>query len=154
MQQHLLYYVVPEESKERKKMIITQANLHDSLPMLMADDTVFERLKNDYPAILADLVTFKSNPNCTCRGKVMKFFSDQLQTTPGVLDKYVSNPADFEKTLSLILQKRMENNFSGKMLTVPKGEQAWKDFVSSLNGKTFRSFSVYEREDSVAVYFI
>jgi len=135
-------------------MIITQANLHDALPMLMADNSTFEKLKNDHPAILADLVTFKSNPNCTCRGKVMKFFTDLLTTTTGALDKYISNTVDFEKSLSLIVQKRMENNFSGRMITVPKGEQAWKDFVNSLNGKTFRNFSVYEREDSVAVYFI
>lgn len=135
-------------------MIITQANINDALPMLIADNAVFERLKNDHPAILADLVTFKSNPNCTCRGKVMKFFSDQLAASPGCLDKYITNTVDFEKTLALIFQKRMENNFSGRMVTVPKGEQAWKEFVNSLNGKTFRSFSVYEREDSVAVYFI
>lgn len=135
-------------------MIITQANLHDSLPMLIADNATFEKVKNDHPAILADLVTFKSNPNCTCRGKVMKFFSDQIQANPGVLDKYISNPTEFENKLSLTTQKRMENNFSGRVLTVPKGEQAWKDFVGSLNGKTFRNFSVYEREDSVVVYFI
>jgi hypothetical protein len=135
-------------------MIITPANLHDSLPMLISDNATFEKVKNDHPAILADLVTFKSNPNCTCRGKVMKFFSDQLQANPGCLDKYISNPTEFESNLSLIIQKRMENNFSGRVVTVPKGDQAWKDFVNSLNGKTFRNFSVYERENEVVVYFI
>lgn len=122
--------------------------------MLMSENDVFEKIKNDHPAILADLVTFKSNPNCTCRGKVMKYFSDQLQANPGCLDKYIANTSEFEGKIALITQRRMENNFSGRVLTVPKGEQAWKDFVNSLNGKTFRNFSVVEKEDSLVVYFI
>jgi hypothetical protein len=134
--------------------MITIANLGDALPILIKDDSVFEQLKADFPAILADLVTFKNNPNCTCRGRVIKFFTEQLEQNKDVLEKYVKDPAGLQAEINQLVSQRAANNYSGRVFEVQKGDEAWLTFSQSLAGKAFRAFSVVERENSVAVYFL
>ena len=113
-------------------------------------------LKRDFPDTLADLVTFKTNPNCSCRGRVVKYFTTLLETTPGALNKYVKDPVALNNELQRIRTQRLENNYSGKILTVPRNEEAWKNFSQEIlnGGKYFRGFSVVEREDVLVIYFL
>jgi len=134
--------------------MINLSNVADSVSILIRDNSTFERLKTDFPDILADLVTFKDNPNCSCRGRVFKFFTDKVEQTPDILNKYIFDPEFLSRELHLINNQRAENNYAGKVMSVEKTEQAWRDFTNSLTGKTFRSFSVAERENSVMVYFL
>jgi hypothetical protein len=134
--------------------MITVANLGDALPILIKDDSVFEQLKTDFPAILADLVTFKNNPNCTCRGRVIKFFTEQLEQNKDVLEKYVNNPSALQAEIDQLVSQRVANNYAGKIFEIQKGDQAWQAFAQSVAGKAFRTFSVVERENTVAVYFL
>lgn len=135
--------------------MINQLNLQDALPIIIKNDIVFEELKRDFPAILADLVTFKSNPNCSCRGRVMKFFNELLEKEPEALNKYVKDPAALTVELNNIKTQRQQNNYSGRIMTVQKGEEAWKSFATDMNnGKFFRAFSVVERENELVVYFL
>jgi hypothetical protein len=134
-------------------MIYTN-NVADVIPMLIQDSETFEKLKSDFPNILADLVTFKDNPNCSCRGRVFKFFTEYLETNPGSLDKYIKDASEVTLKLQSLNQERINNNYMGKVFVVAKGEEAWKNFAATLPGKMFRMFSVAEREDSVIVYFL
>jgi hypothetical protein len=140
--------------KDKEKTMITVANLGDALPILIKDDSVFEQLKTDFPAILADLVTFKNNPNCTCRGRVIKFFTEQLEQNKDVLEKYVNNPSALQAEIDQLVSQRVANNYAGKIFEIQKGDQAWQAFAQSVAGKAFRTFSVVERENTVAVYFL
>ena len=135
-------------------MIINQTNLNDALGILIKNDTFYNRLTADFPDILADLTTFKTNPNCTCRGRVVKYFSDKLNEDPNLLDKYVENPQDLQNQLVVIQNQRIQNNYSGKVFTVAKGEQAWKDFSQTLAGKMFRSFAIVDNGENLTVYLI
>jgi len=135
-------------------MIINQTNLNDALGILIKNDTFYNRLTTDFPDILADLTTFKTNPNCTCRGRVVKYFSDKLNEDPNLLDKYVENPQDLQNQLVVIQNQRIQNNYSGKVFTVAKGEQAWKDFSQTLAGKMFRSFAIVDNGENLTVYLI
>ena len=134
--------------------MINLSNVADSVSILIKDNSTFERLKTDFPDILADLVTFKDNPNCSCRGRVFKFFTEKVEQTPDILNKYIYDPEVLSRELQLINNQRLENNYAGKIMSVEKTEQAWRDFTNSLAGKTFRNFSVAERETSVMVYFL
>jgi hypothetical protein len=134
--------------------MINQGNLAEAISFLITNDNVFERLKTDFPEILADVITFKSNPNCSCKGRVIKYFSDQLATNPDVLEKYIYDQNALTQHLVQIQQQRLLNTYSGKIITIPKTEQAWANFQLELNNKIFRGFSIVEREDSVAIYFI
>lgn len=132
-------------------------NLHIALPLLVNNDTVFENLKKDFPQILADLTTFKTNPNCTCRGRVFKFFADLLPTNPTLLDKYITDTNlvdEINKGIINAQNSAMINNYSGKIFTIGKTEQDWLEFSQSLLGKIFRGFSVVEHEDRIVVYIL
>ena len=129
-------------------------NLNDSLAILIRDDSVFEQLKSDFPDILADLVTFKGNANCSCRGRVVKFFGDKLTQDANILEKYIKNPSALNEELQSLQVSRIANNYSGKVITIDKGEAAWQTFSQSIIGKVFRSFSVVEQKDSLEVYFL
>jgi len=128
--------------------------LGDSLSFIMKDDETFEQLKADFPEILADLITFRENPNCTCRGRVVKFFAEQLEKDLLVLNKYVKDREALEAEMQRLADEKQANNYFGKIFVIAKGEEAWREFAKSLIGKTFRSFSIAERDDDVAVYFL
>ena len=134
--------------------MINSNNVSDILPILMQDDEVVKQLQNDFPNVLADLVTFKENPNCSCMGRVFKFFSEELEKNVSILDKYIKDPSLIAIKLQSLAEERALTNYAGKIFVISKGEQAWKDFHATLPGKTFRMFSVVEREDTVAVYFL
>lgn len=134
--------------------MITLVNVSDAVTVLVRDDSVFEQMKTDHPEILADLVTFKSNPNCTCRAKVFKHFSDKIQATPTSLDKYVKNKEELQKEIDKLYQSRMQNSYSGKMITIQKNEEAWKELGLQASTKAFRSFSVVDNGETLTVYFI
>ena len=129
-------------------------NVGDVLTFLIKDDSVFEQLKNDFPNVLADLTTFKNNPNCSCRGRVFKFFGEQLEQNPNVLEKYVTNPAVVQQELDRLSAERMANNYSGKVFTIDKTDAAWAQFSATLINKSFRGINLVERENSIAVYFL
>ena len=134
--------------------MINTTNLVDALPIMVKDDSVFESLKTDFPDILADLVTFKSNPNCTCRGRVFKFFTEKLEQNPESLNKYVKDAAVLTAELDTIKNQRTLNNYSGKVFTVVNTDAAWEEFSRNLAGKMFRSFAVVEKDGNLKVYFV
>lgn len=134
--------------------MINVTNLSDAMTLLIRDDEVFELLKTDFPAILADLITFKSNPNCTCRSRVFKFFSDELQKDPNILNKYVKNPDNLSKDLENMMQQRNNNNYSGKVFRIENTDEAWKNLTNQLVGKAFRTFSVVEKNGQLWVYLL
>jgi hypothetical protein len=134
--------------------MINTTNLVDALPIMVKDESVFEALKTDFPDILADLVTFKSNPNCTCRGRVFKFFTEKLEQNPEALNKYVKDAAVLTAELDTIKNQRTLNNYSGKVFTIGNTEAAWDEFSKSLVGKMFRSFAIVEKDGNLKVYFV
>lgn len=134
--------------------MINVNNVADVLPILIKDDETFNRLKNDFSSMLADLVTFKDNPNCSCRGRVFKFFTEHLEANPGSLDQYVKDTNEITVKLQSLSDERANNNYAGKMFVINKGDEAWATFARTLPGKMFRMFSVVERDDKVVVYFL
>jgi hypothetical protein len=135
-------------------MIINQINLNDALGILIKNDTFYTRLTTDFPDILADLTTFKTNPNCTCRGRVVKYFSDKLNEDPNLLDKYVDNPQDLQNQIAIIQNQRIQNNYAGKVFTVDKSEEAWLAFSQTLSGKMYRTFSIVDNGENLTVYLL
>lgn len=134
--------------------MINNLNLNDAIGLLIADDETFEKLKTDFPNTLADLVTFKSNPNCSCRGRVVKFFSDELSKNPTVLDKYIKNKDDFSAKINSLTIQRNLNNYSGKIIKIENTDEAWKNLSQSLAGKIFRSFSIIEKDNYLLIYLL
>ena len=134
--------------------MINNTNVADTVSYLLKDDETFEKLKTDFPNILADLVTFRNNPSCSCKGRVVKFFSAELQKDPAVLNKYIKDTDDLTKTLSLLAQQRAYSNYAGKILKIDNTEEAWKNLSVELTGKVFRSFTVVDKGSQLWVYLL
>ncbi len=135
--------------------MINQTNLRQALHFYRTKQEVWAELKEDFPDILADLTSFEDNPNCTCAGRVHDFFVKKLSEDPNILNKYNKDPEALNQIIASQITQQQQNVLAGKIVEVEKGEEAWQKFVFDfLMNKQFHSFSVVEREDKVAVYFI
>lgn len=126
----------------------------DLIYIIIKDETLFAELKAEFPEILADLTTLKTNSNCSCRGKVGKFFFDKVSTNPNLLDKYYKDKEAIVKEIEAIKLRRVNNAINGKVFKVQLGDEAWANFNKTIVGKTFRSFSVVREFDYMWVYFL
>ena len=126
----------------------------DLIYIIIRDEDLFTKLKAEFPDILADLTTLKTNPNCSCRGKVGKFFSEKVAADPNILEKYYKDKEAIVKEIESIKLKRVNNAIGGKVFKVQLGDEAWNNFNKTIVGKTFRSFSVVREFDYMWVYFL
>ena len=134
--------------------MINQANLTDALHLWRTKPDVWSELKTDFPEQLADLTSFEGNPNCSCGGRLSKFFREKLSADANVLNKYNKYPEELNSVISNRINAQQQNMLAGRIIEIEKGEQSWSEFVQTLMGKQFHSFSIVEREDKVAVYFL
>lgn len=134
--------------------MITIHNLFDALPILISNDNIFNQLKNDFPETLADLISFKDNPNCSCKNRLIKFFTDKIQQNTNLLNKYIENNIALQNDINNATNLRLSNNYSGRIITIEKTPEAWQQLSLTMVGKMFRSFSLIEKEDKILVYFL
>jgi hypothetical protein len=121
----------------------------------------FEALKNRYTEVLADLVSFKNNPNCSCKARVNGFLTKKYTEVPeekAFIDELIKNPEVIRSydTLSKMPQMRPGNirNLSGQIFKVPKGDEGWAALSRDIAGAVFRSFNVVDKGDYSEVYFL
>ena len=144
----------PTVASQRKVNLVNYENIHPALIYFKSDDEIWERIKKDFPDQLADLVSWKENPNCQCGQRLLKFFNELLQVHPSALDKYVLDENKFNSALVQQVADQQERLMAGKIVEVDKGADAWHKLFQSLEGKQFMAFSAVEREDKVVVYFL
>lgn len=136
-------------------MKIDRNNLGNVINTILQNKDAFEEIKSDFPEVLADLTTFRENPNCSCRGRVTKFFSDKIVAgNESIFDKYVDHRPDLVKDINSVTFLNSEKILSGKIIKVGKSEQDWANLWKATTGKVFRSFGVLEKEDAIHVYFL
>ena len=84
-------------------MKIDKNNLANIVSIILQNKDAFEEIKSDFPEVLADLTTFRENPNCSCRGRVTKFFSDKIVAgNESIFDKYVDHRLDLIKDINSV----------------------------------------------------
>lgn len=139
-------------------MVINNTNFSTALEVLIKEDEVFEQMKIDHPSILADLTSYKNNPNCSCRGRVNKYFQDLVTTDPTALSKYIKDNTQFLEKFKNFQDERAkrfaEANFSGRVFTIKKGEESWSEFSKQCMGKNFRSFYILDKGEDLEIYFL
>ena len=124
----------------------------------LAHDPSFLLLKDKYPDILADLVSAKSNSNCSCRGRVVSYISTKykIDTERVFLDKIFSNQEIITNASDQIKQNqdKLNSSLSGKIFSLMKKDNYWEEFTQTASNKMFRSFSIVDKGDFVDVYFL
>lgn len=133
---------------------IDSGTLPDLIHILIRDEETFQNMQKEFPEILADLVSLKSTPNCSCRAKVANFFTDKINKNPKMLEKYYKDQNAIINEIEEIKKKRLENIISGKVFKVPVGDDEWKKFYNTVQSKQFRSFSIVREYDYLWVYFL
>lgn len=136
--------------------------LHSYVPALVEVDESWEALKTRYPQILADLTSSKFNPNCSCRQRVGSFLNEKYESSEDekqFILKLFSIPKVVEKSAEvLVSSRRREKAYQEfpRVHSVPKGEQAWADFLKFLEKNDFhpQSFSVVDKGETVTVYLM
>jgi hypothetical protein len=136
-------------------MKIDKNNLANIISIILQNKDAFEELKKDFPEILADLTTFRENPNCSCRGRVTKYFNEKIVAgNESIFDKYVDHRLDLIKDINSVNSLHSEKILSGKIIKIGKNEEDWNNLWRVTSGKVFRSFSTIEKEDAIHVYFL
>jgi hypothetical protein len=137
--------------------MINKANLLDALHLYRTKNDVWQEFKNDFPEVLADLTSFEGNPNCSCGGRLTKYFTKILNENPEALNAYDKYPEELKERTTIRKKQNTSESLSGQIFEIDKGDKNWDLFVNGflkMSNKSFHSFSVVEREDKIAVYFI
>lgn len=128
---------------------------------LVNNDPTFETLKSRYTEILADLVSFKTNPNCSCKNRVGSFIAKKYNESPedkAFLDELFKKPEIIESYERLVkfTPQRPGNPriISGQIFKIPKTDEGWAALNKDIAGAHFRSFNILEKEDHLEVYFL
>jgi hypothetical protein len=133
------------------------------VPILVENDDSWEKLKTKYPEILGDLTSARFNPTCSCRHRVASFLNEKYEFSSE--DKnYIGHlfmlPEISKKALDIIKKIKSEASFNEnfpRVHTIPKGEQAWRDFTNLLKNNNFPliTFSILEKdENNITVYLM
>lgn len=137
--------------------MINKKNILDVIHLWRTKKDIWSDLKKDFPEALADLTSFENNPNCSCGGRLVKFFRGKLDEDATILDKYNKYPEELNKKTKQRESIESSDSLSGKIIEIDKGDESWDAFVNNfLKGKNkkFYGFSVVERPNKIAVYFI
>jgi hypothetical protein len=113
---------------------VNNENLLFIIRKIVDNDVLFKKLREEFPDIVGDLVSFKHNANCSCGLKVLKYFEDKIKENKNSLDDYTSNIDGIEKHI-----EEKEKNLNGKIISIAK--KSWEEeFPKIIEGKIFRSF--------------
>jgi hypothetical protein len=137
--------------------VITPNNIYAYIFSALNDDSSFGLLKDRYPDILADLVSAKSNANCSCRGRVVSYIIEKYKISDEkiFLDQIFSNEKTQAAAIKMLEDQKQStlHSLSGKIITLVKKDNYWKEFYDSNRGN-WRAFSIVDKGDSVDVYFL
>ena len=135
---------------------IKVTNVSDALHVWRTEPEIWSLIKQDFPSQLADLTTFEHNANCSCWGRLVKFFQDLVINKPGILDQYNKKPELIDARIKDRVASSKQARIGGSMYSIEPGEEAWAEFVDTvLKGKHFMAFSTHESSDGkVKVYFL
>lgn len=123
----------------------------------------FEKL----PEIYADIVSASENPNCSCRGRVIQFFSKNLEKIKDILFNILifneisaENLHTIENNLKYQLETIQENTVTtnyigGKVVTITADENVYKNFIETLykNNKEYKGLFILKEDDKWKIFF-
>lgn len=136
-------------------MEIPKQALASIINRILQHNDAFSEMSADFPSITADLLTFKSNPNCSCKNKIIRFISGRIDAgEKDILNKYFINRENLKNSIDKMINNYEEKNLSGKIMVIDNSEEAWRTLCKESTTKNYKSFSVVEKNDKLYVYFL
>lgn len=118
------------------------------------------KFKNDmqaaFPEIYADIESFKTNPNCSCRSKIETFINSNRSRSLVFIEGWAAANTHVAINFDEIVQKYFVNNVAGKVYRIAKTDEAFAAFYKQTVDEKFvyRAFSVTVEADALAIYFL
>lgn len=126
-------------------------NIYTIVPPLLKNDTFYAFLRGAFPEILSELVTLRSNPNCSCKKKALAVIHASYTNNRRPFDDFFNKNPEIKK---LALNVQNEHYLGGRIFRIKKGQEEWKKFFNSINGN-YRSFSINPVNDEyIDIYFL
>lgn len=133
---------VPEVEKICLKLIRDNQDFRDIFLSRAAD-------------IYADVISFVSNPDCSCKNKVINFIHNNFNTVKEIVKAWVTNNPDNSELVNdtLIIK---EIPVGGKIFTINKTEEDFNKFFQKVKKEnwTFQAFTILEKEHSWVIFFL
>lgn len=133
------------------------------LRILLDLEPVYKTLQENFPNLLDDLISARTNPSCTCNQRIVeglingyqesdasKVLIDDIFSRPDVVEGIRSHDEAMEEWY------RKEKELFGKVHVIGKSSEDWnnfRDFVRS-QGLHIQAVSVLEKGDNLEVRFI
>ncbi|NBW58104.1 hypothetical protein EBR43_10075 [bacterium] len=140
-------------------MNITKENLYLSkifLELIQLHDSFKNAVQSAFPSIYADVESFKTNPNCTCRNKIESFVNSNRDSAHTFLDKWYNENENLKINLTEIISKYIVTNVAGKIYRIPRTDDAFAELQKKMVEErwAFRAFNIITEDDGLAIYFL
>jgi len=124
---------------------------------LKISDIFKQQLLARFPLLAADIHSFSSNPNCSCKNNIMKAVRENYDAFAAFIKQFVKdNPSiDLAKGIGINTQEIAPKNIAGEIYTINKDEFK-KFYTDVLVGQRciYRSCSVVPEGDSLKLFFL
>jgi hypothetical protein len=138
---------------------ITKENTYLSkvfLELIQMQDSFKMALQSAFPEMYADIESFKTNPNCTCRNKIEAYVNSHRNETHAFLDKWYNENKSLNINLEEIVAKYAVNNMGGKVYRIPRTDAAFAELQKKMIAErwVFRAFDIVAEPDTLIFYFL
>lgn len=145
--------------------IIDLLNSHLFFTVLLKNNYFFHTLEHKYPEILADLVSSRDNPNCSCKNRVKNYLISKADIDASFFETLLSNHEirTILNSNNFIINENPSQGIpphlrhgQSKIYRIAKDDNSWNMLAQRirLENPFFKSFYVSERENQLVVYVI
>lgn len=124
-------------------------------------DVFFDLVKLRYPDALEDMVSWKSNNNCSCGNRFLKFLNEKYKDSNEKLflntilenNSFIDKVKEIESKNLEAYRKRL---FHGKIIKMDKSPESWENLANHLNSinAIYRSFDIIDNGSDLEIRFL
>jgi hypothetical protein len=128
------------------------------LQTLLENDVTFDRLKERYKEILADLVSARNQPDCACRNKVLNFLEVKYKVSEEktFLDELIDDNSVRDIVIDILNEDEEVNRILKTPHLIKKEDGYYEKFLNKLQETNahhyVRSISVIDKGEFVEMF--
>jgi len=124
------------------------------LTLITTFDDFRSNFQNTFLQTHADVESFKVNPNCSCKYRIIDFIEKNRNDVFLYIENWHKNHSNID--LMLLVKPYIFENVSGKVFRIDKNDKAFEEFSKKIieDKFSFRAFDIVYEGDKIAFYFI
>lgn len=124
-------------------------------------DVFFDLVKTRYPEAADDMISWKSNNNCSCGNRFLKLLNEKRKHPEEklFLDTILENESFINKSKEIEsrnLEAYKKRLFHGRIIKIDKSPESWEDLSNQLLSinAIYRSFALVDNGSELEVRFL